>query len=119
MLVTGAGGGTRKWSHIFFVPAVTSRDDFPEKHLTRGGKNILEVLDSPKDLERAILLDDQLRYHRPQPKNGVLVAPFVDVRAGNNFKETMRMAVILFRCFFASDVRLVLQESGGVIEATV
>jgi hypothetical protein len=35
----------------------------------------------------------------------VLVSPYVDVRDGHNCKEALRMAVVVFFCFFARDVR--------------
>lgn len=93
---------------------VVHRDMFPPSQLGKTGKNIAPLfgLDSGKLIgeaaRRAILLDDQPRYHKSQPQNGLLVHPFTDVRDGDNFDETIRMGWVLWQCFFASDVRKVL-----------
>jgi hypothetical protein len=84
------------------------RDQFPDRHLQKNGKDILALVESEQLLKRSILFDDQLRYHKARPCNGVLVDPYVDVREGNSWGEVLRMVWIICQCFFAPDVRTVL-----------
>ena len=98
---------------------VIHRDIFEPPHqLGRIGKDIAPLLgleslnDKTKKAkalaQRAILLDDQPRYHKAQPQNGLLVKPFVDVKEGDNYTEVLRIGWVLCHCFFAHDVRSVL-----------
>lgn len=96
---------------------VVHRDMFPPSELGKTGKHIAPLLFDEgggsnklvgNAARRAILFDDQPRYHKSQPQNGLLVRPFQDVAEGDNNDETLRMAWVLFQCFFASDVRTVL-----------
>jgi hypothetical protein len=91
--------------------SIFHRDQFAPNHLQRNGKDVLVIIEKEQLLPRTILFDDQLRYHKARPTNGVLVAPFVDIREGDNWSEVLRMAWIVFQCFFASDVRKVLCQS--------
>lgn len=48
----------------------------------RLGKDITVLLPPSEDaLSRAVLIDDQVRYHRTQPANGILVSPFLDLKS--------------------------------------
>eukprot|EP00494_Astrolonche_serrata_P007972 UN08006 len=57
---------------------ILSRDDFPKRHLQDKGKDILHIV-KPEQLSRSVLLDDQTRYLKPHPKNGILVPIFKEI----------------------------------------
>ena len=77
--------------------------DFNEGYLTKIGKEINKFENIV--LERTVLLDDKIRYHKPQPNNGILVNPFPkQVTEYANDKELLRLFPILLHCLFFGNV---------------
>jgi hypothetical protein len=108
---------------------VVHRDMFPPNHL-RQGKDIRMLFGAvshaaaenaavgdaarrrfARVAHRAVLFDDQLRYHRSQPENGVLVRPFEDVRGEGRcgYGAALGMGWVALRAFCARDARAVLR----------
>ena len=98
-----------------------STSDFEKGVLSKNGKDIKLLFDEKQDdvLENTVLVDDKIKYHTPQPQNGIYCNPFAVSREQalcpqleklNMFNDTelMRIAFILLRCCMVKDVRSLL-----------
>lgn len=110
-----------------------STSDFQQRFLSRNGKNIKYLCnnyttnDKPighetkyityLDMSRSILIDDKIKYHLPQPENGILCKTFDESEDEGlkklsifNDKELLKIVGIVVKCCFSKDVRNVLDE---------
>ena len=59
---------------------------------------------------RGVLIDDKVKYHLPQPDNGVLVSPFTDTEGTQYDYTLLRLwSLLIVRCGLSPDVRNVLK----------
>eukprot|EP01084_Bolivina_argentea_P312320 540712_1 len=99
--------------HNYFK-VIKHRDLYPPKYLRKNGKNIYEIIgkNNEKLLKRSILFDDQIRYLKPHPLNGILVKIYKDINKGANDKEMIKYLGIIIICHLLNDVRFTLKLLG-------
>ena len=81
---------------------------YPPRHLSRVGKDVLEIVRDEALLDRVILFDDRESSLKPRPGNGVLVKPYKCVEEGGNDREMLRLLWLVIKCHLVSDVRKIL-----------
>lgn len=108
---------------------VLHRDLYKKGYLRKHGKNICEIIgyndenggdhdhdhDDGKEnplIKRTLLFDDQKRYLKPWPNNGILVKPYGDVEEGKNDREMLRFFGIILLSHFVNDVTTVTKFFG-------
>lgn len=99
-----------------------STSDFDKGFLSKTGKNIRLLFNNEKEIEQdcmscSLLIDDKIKYHKPQPENGILCNVFngsddksLSQLTIYNDTELLRIFWIVFKCFFVKDIRSILIE---------
>lgn len=93
-----------------------STSDFAKRELSKKGKDIRLLFEEESpNLSRCLMVDDKLKYHKPQPEHGIFCNVFghqddEGLKAMNvlNDRELLRVMSIILRCLFVRDVRPLL-----------
>ena len=94
-----------------------STSDFEKGDLRKNGKNIRLLFNECNEniMSCSLLIDDKIKYHKPQPDNGILCNVFAsneeeELSKMNLFNDTelLRVSWIIFQCFFVKDIRSIL-----------
>ena len=94
-----------------YFKIIKHRDLYKKGHLRKNGKNILEIIgyDNKYLLKRTLLFDDQPRYLKANPLNGILVKSYDDINDGEKDKEMLKYLTLILLCHFMNDVRSILK----------
>ena len=99
-----------------YFKIIKHRDLYPPLFL-RNGKSIFEIINGLTNnknkrlllAKRTLLFDDQIRYLRLYPYNGILVKPYKDVLTTYQDYEMIKIFILIIICHMFSDVRLVVK----------
>lgn len=89
-----------------FYPNRLSVTDCPTQNL-RGGKDVALLVED-LDYSKVVLIDDKIRYHKPQPSNGILIKTFDELSVEFD-SELLPLSYLILQCAVNNDVRVVLE----------